>query len=58
MRRYRQFVDMIGGSPNAQLNLFYSGPLWKEPVVGMLYGVEGLLRSDLLFQFPLAFTSP
>jgi choline dehydrogenase-like flavoprotein len=38
----------------AQLNLFYSGPLWKEPVVGMIYGVEGLLRSDLLFQFPLA----
>jgi choline dehydrogenase-like flavoprotein len=38
----------------AQLNLFYSGPLWKEPVVGMLYGVEGILRSDLLFQFPLA----
>ncbi len=38
----------------AQLNLFYSGPLWKEPVVGMIYGVEGLLRSDLLFQFPFA----
>lgn len=38
----------------AQLNLFYSGPLWNEPVVGMIYGVEGLLRSDLLFQFPLA----
>jgi len=38
----------------AQLNLFYSGPLWKEPVVGMLYGVEGLLRSDLLFQFPFS----
>ncbi len=38
----------------AQLNLFYSGPLWKEPVVGMLYGVEGLLRSDLLFRFPFA----
>lgn len=38
----------------AQLNLFYSGPIWKETVVGMIYGVEGLLRSDLLFQFPFA----
>jgi len=38
----------------AQLNLFYSGPLWKETLVGMIYGVEGLLRSDLLFQAPFA----
>lgn len=38
----------------AQVNLFYSGPLCDEPLVGMIYGVDGLLRSDMLFQFPLA----
>jgi choline dehydrogenase-like flavoprotein len=38
----------------AQVNLFYSGPLWKEPLVGMIYGVDGLLRSDMLFEFPFA----
>jgi choline dehydrogenase-like flavoprotein len=38
----------------SQLNLFYVGPLWPEPLVGMIYAVEGLLRADLLFKFPLA----
>ena len=38
----------------AQLNLFYVGPLWPEPLVGMIYVVDGLLRSDLLFNFPLS----
>ncbi len=38
----------------AQLNLFCSGPLWPEPLVGMIYAVDGLLRSDLLFNFPLS----
>jgi choline dehydrogenase-like flavoprotein len=38
----------------AQVNLFYAGPLSTEPLVGMIYGVDGLLRSDMLFQFPLA----
>lgn len=38
----------------AQLNLFYSGPLWPDPVVGMIYATDGLLRADLAFRFPLS----
>jgi len=38
----------------SQLTLIYSGPLWPEPVLGMIYAIDGLLRSDLLFKFPLA----
>ena len=38
----------------SQLNLFYVGPLWPEPLVGMIYAVDGLLRSDFLFNFPLS----
>jgi choline dehydrogenase-like flavoprotein len=38
----------------SQLNLFYAGPLWPDPLVGMIYAVDGLLRSDLLFKFPLS----
>lgn len=41
-------------SYSSQLNIFYSGPLWPKPVVGMIYGLDGLLRSDILFNFPLA----
>ena len=40
-------------SNSSQLNIFYSGPLWPKPVVGMIYGLDGLLRSDMLFNFPL-----
>jgi len=40
----------------SQLNLFYVGPLWSKPLVGMIYAVDGLLRSDLLFKFPLSVT--
>jgi choline dehydrogenase-like flavoprotein len=38
----------------SQLNLFYKGPLSREPLVAMIYALDGLLRSDLLFNFPLA----
>jgi choline dehydrogenase-like flavoprotein len=38
----------------SQLNLFYVGPLSPEPLVGMIYATEGLLRSDFLFKFPLS----
>jgi choline dehydrogenase-like flavoprotein len=38
----------------SQLNLFYVGPLWPDPLVGMIYAIDGLLRSDLLFKFPLS----
>jgi len=38
----------------SQLNLFYVGPLWPEPLVGIIYAVDGLLRSDFLFNFPLS----
>ncbi len=41
-------------SYSSQLNIFYSGPLWPKPVVGMIYGLDGLLRSDILFNIPLA----
>ncbi|MFC2166796.1 GMC oxidoreductase [Acidobacteriota bacterium] len=41
-------------SYSSQLNVFYSGPLWPKPVVGMIYGLDGLLRSDILFNIPLA----
>lgn len=37
----------------AQLNLFYSGPLWDEPLVAMIYGADAMARADLLFRFPL-----
>ena len=40
-------------SYSSQINIFYSGPLWPKPVVGMIYGLDGLLRSDILFNFPL-----
>ncbi len=39
---------------SSQLNYVYRGRRHLPPVIGMLYGVEGLLRSDLLFNFPLA----
>ena len=40
-------------SYSSQLNIFYTGPLWHKPVIGMVYEVNGILRSDLLFKFPL-----
>jgi choline dehydrogenase-like flavoprotein len=39
---------------SSQLNFSYQGALHPTPVIGMLYGVDGLLRSDILFKFPLA----
>ncbi|HTM08806.1 MAG TPA: GMC oxidoreductase [Verrucomicrobiae bacterium] len=38
----------------ATLNAVYDGPLWPEPVQMTLYGAAGTLRSDFLFDFPLA----
>ena len=38
----------------SQLTVFYVGPLWPEPLVGMIYALDGLLRSDLLFNFPMS----
>ena len=40
-------------SYSSQLNIFYTGPLWHKPVVGMIYEINGILRSDILFKFPL-----
>jgi hypothetical protein len=39
---------------SSQLNFSYRGPLHPSTVIGMLYAVDGLLRSDLLPRFPLA----
>ncbi len=41
-------------SYSSQLSLVYSGPLHDEPIIGMLYSLDGLLRSDLMFNFPLS----
>jgi len=58
------FAPLIGlrllGQPiatsaySSQLNFSYQGALHPSTVIGMLYGVDGLLRSDILFKFPLA----
>lgn len=36
-----------------QLNLFYSGKLHPEPVMGTFYAISGILHSDILFDIPL-----
>jgi choline dehydrogenase-like flavoprotein len=41
-------------SYSSQLCLVYSGELSDELVIGMIYGIEGIPRSDLLFDFPLS----
>ena len=40
-----------------QLNIIYSDAKASEPVQGTIYDVSGPLRSDLLFDFPLPFSS-
>lgn len=40
-------------SYSSQLNVFYIGKLWKDPLIGMIYSLNGILRSDVLFNFPL-----
>jgi choline dehydrogenase-like flavoprotein len=41
-------------SYSSQLCFIYSGNLSEELIIGMIYGIEGIPRSDLLFDFPLA----
>lgn len=58
---YLPFVDprAIGAPPagrsfcGAALNGVYTGPLTPEPVQMTLYGMEGPLRTDFLFELPL-----
>jgi choline dehydrogenase-like flavoprotein len=38
-----------------QLIVVYSGPLASEPIQGTVYDLSAPLRSDLIFDFPLAF---
>jgi len=39
-------------SYSSQLCFVYSGKLCDELVIGMIYGIEGIPRSDMLFDFP------
>ena len=41
-------------SYSSQLCFAYSGNLCPELIIGMIYGVEGLPRSDMLFDFPFS----
>jgi choline dehydrogenase-like flavoprotein len=41
-------------SYSSQLCFIYRGKLSEELIIGMIYGIEGISRSDLLFDFPLA----
>ena len=41
------------GVHSGQLNLVCNEPKTGEYVIGMLYALDGLLRSDLLYEFPL-----
>jgi choline dehydrogenase-like flavoprotein len=41
-------------SYSSQLCLVYSGKLSDELVIGMVYGMEGIPRADLLFDFPFS----
>lgn len=41
-------------SYSSQLCFVYSGKLCNELVVGMIYGMEGIPRSDMLFDFPFS----
>ena len=41
-------------SYSSQLCFVYSGELSEELVVGMIYGIEGIPRSDMLFEFPFS----
>jgi choline dehydrogenase-like flavoprotein len=41
-------------SYSSQLCFIYQGNLSEELIIGMIYGIEGIARSDLLFDFPLA----
>ena len=41
-------------SYSSQLCFVYSGELCPELIIGMIYGIEGLPRSDLLFDFPFS----
>lgn len=41
-------------SYSSQLCFVYSGTLSEELVIGMIYGIEGIPRSDMLFEFPFS----
>jgi choline dehydrogenase-like flavoprotein len=41
-------------SYSSQLCFVYSGKLCPELIIGMIYGIEGIPRSDLLFDFPFS----